>query len=250
LFDISWSRKIKITINGKEYDRLEDVPPEFRALLKNSGLDGTPGATRQRKRTWRVTGLVSFGGANERLYAQPGVPVALPDGFQLDDDGLERRVSWRWFSWFAMRGIIFAAIFSVPVAFVLYAYINSPDKSWPPQVLAITLLMALPAAATIYGWLAYLVNRTTVRVNATGVSVRHGPLPWLGARDVATADIDGVVSERVINDSADSSDGTIFEPRVIYSVKLMLKSGKIVTLVTGLRAPNQALFIEQQIRKA
>jgi hypothetical protein len=87
-------------------------------------------------------------------------------------------------------------------------------------------------------------------VNATGVSVRHGPLPWLGARDVATADIDGVVSERVINDSADSSDGTIFEPRVIYSVKLMLKSGKTVTLVTGLRAPNQALFIEQQIRKA
>ena len=123
-------------------------------------------------------------------------------------------------------------------------------KSWPAPALAITLLLALPAAATIYGWLAYLVNRTTVRVDAARVSVRHGPLPWLGAKDVAKADSDGVVSERVINDSSDSSDGTIFQPREIYLVKLMLKSGKTLSLVTGLRAPDQALFIEQQIRKA
>ena len=249
MFDINWSRKIKITINGKEYARLEDVPEEFRALLKDSDGDGIPDVARQGKRTWRFTGFVSLGGASEPLDAHRGVPVALPDGFQLDDDGLERRVSWRWFSWYAMRGIIFAAIFSVPFAFVLYAYVNSPDKSWPAPALAITLLLALPAAATIYGWLAYLVNRTTVRVDTARVSVRHGPLPWLGAKDVAKADIDGVVSERVINDSSDSSDGTIFQPREIYLVKLMLKSGKTLSLVTGLRAPDQALFIEQQIRK-
>jgi len=65
---------------------------------------------------------------------------------------------------------------------------------------------------------------------------------------VAKADIHGVVSERVINDS-DSSDGTIFQPREVYLVKLMLKSGKTLRLVTGLRAPDQALFIEQQIRR-
>ncbi len=59
-----------------------------------------------------------------------------------------------------------------------------------------------------------------------------------------------VVSERVINDSSDSSDGTIFQPREIYRVKLMLKSGKTRSLVTGLRVPDQALFIEQQIWKA
>jgi hypothetical protein len=130
LFDINWSRKIKVTINGKQYTRLEDVPEEFRALLKDSDGDGIPDFARQGKRTWRViTGFVSLGGASEPLDAHPGVPVALPDGFQLDDDGLERRVSWRWFSWYAMRGIIFAAIFSVPFAFVLYAYVNSPDKS-------------------------------------------------------------------------------------------------------------------------
>jgi hypothetical protein len=183
------------------------------------------------------------------LHTRPDVPVALPDGFQIEDDGLERRISWRWFSWYAMRGIIFAAIFSVPFAFVFYAYINSPDKSWPAPAVAITLLLALPPAATIYGWFAYLVNRTTLRVEAARVSVQHGPLPWLGAKDVAMADIDAVVSERAINDS-DSSDGSIFQPREIYLVKLILKSGKTRRFVTGLLSPDQALFIEQQIRKS
>jgi hypothetical protein len=240
LFDIKWSRKTRIVINGKEYASLEDVPEEFRSLLEDS-------TARRGKTTWRFAAFVNFDGASEPLRANPGAPVALPDGFQLDDDPMERRLSWRWFSWHAMRGILFAAIFSVPFAFVLYAYVNSPDKSWPAPVLAITLLLALPAAAIIYGWLAYLINRTTVLVDAARVTVRHGPLPWLGARDVARADIEGVVSERVINDSSDSSDGTIFLPREIYRVKLMLKNGKTVSLVNGLRAPEQALFIEQQI---
>src|SRR5207244_6212407 len=52
------------------------------------------------------------------------------------------------------------------------AYVNSPDKSWPAPALAITLLLAVPAAATIYGWLAYLVNRTTIRVDPGRVYVR------------------------------------------------------------------------------
>ena len=238
MLDIKWSRKIKITINGKQYERQEDVPEELRALLNGSA---------QRKRTWSVAGSFNIAPAGEPLYAYRGVPVTLPQGFHLEDDGLERRISWRWFSWYAMRGIIFAAIFSVPFAFVLYAYVNSSNRSWPAPVAAITVLLALPGAATLCGWIAYLINRTTVRVDATRISVRHRPLPWRG-KDVLRADIGTIVSERVINDS-DSSDGTIFQPREIYLVKLILKNGKTVKLVTGLRAPEEALFIEQQILK-
>ena len=65
MFDINWSRKIKITINGKEYARLEDVPEEFRVLLKDSDGDGIPDVARQGKRTWRVAGFVSLGGASD-----------------------------------------------------------------------------------------------------------------------------------------------------------------------------------------
>ena len=87
LFDINWSRKIKITINGKEYARLEDVPEEFRALLKDSDGDGIPDVARQGKRTWRFTGFVSLGGASEPLDAHRGVPVACPTAFNSTTTG-------------------------------------------------------------------------------------------------------------------------------------------------------------------
>ena len=249
MFDVNWSRRIKITVNGKEYARMEDVPEEFRTLFKDRFGAGIPHASPHVKRTWSFAGFVNVTGMGEPLDALGVGPIALPDGFQLDDDGLERRISWRLFSWYAMRGILFAAIFSVPFAFMLYAYVNSSNKSWSAPVLAIAVSLTLPGTAVMYGWLAYLINRTTVIVDRARISVRHGPLPWLGARNVAREDIQGIVSERVINDSADSSDGTIFQPRVIYRVKLVLKNGKTRKLVTNLRTPEQAFFIEQQIRQ-
>jgi len=38
-------------------------------------------------------------------------------------------------------------------------------------------------------------------------------------------------------------------PAVTYAVKLVLKGGAKLSLVAGLRDPDQALFIEQQIRR-
>jgi len=46
-----------------------------------------------------------------------------------------------------------------------------------------------------------------------------------------------------------SSDGTIFQPRVIYRVRLLLKSGKTRKLINGLIASEHAMFIEQEIRR-
>jgi hypothetical protein len=99
LFDINWSRKIKITINSKEYARLEDVPEEFRTSFKNSGDAGTRHVSPHGTRSWRAAGFVNLSGTGEPLGPYRADPIALPDGFQLDDDGLERRISWRWFSW-------------------------------------------------------------------------------------------------------------------------------------------------------
>ena len=46
-----------------------------------------------------------------------------------------------------------------------------------------------------------------------------------------------------------TDEDTEFVPAVSYAVKLFLKAGKTLDLVRGLLAPEQALFIEQQIRK-
>ena len=199
------------------------------------------------KRTLRFSGNIRISGAGESLGSHYSV-ISVPRGFQLDENGLERRISWRWFSWYAMRGPLFAAIFSVPFAFVYFIYANSSNKSWPSPALAIMFVLALPGAATIYVWLACIFNHTTIVMDPTRISVQHGPLPLRRSRNVERADIDGIISERLINDS-DSSDGTIFQPRVIYRVRLLLKSGKTRKLINGLIASEHAMFIEQEIRR-
>lgn len=206
-----------------------------------------PGRSRFRIGPFLITG--HHGDVGEPLAPAPDVPLPPPDGFRFDD-GPERRVSWRWFTWSAFLGIYFAAVFGVPFAFMYYVYLHSPaDKPWPAQAVAAMALLGLPPAALAYTWLAYLVNRSTLRVDAARVSVRHGPLPCWGAKDVLRADIARVFCEKWIHSSRNASDGTAFEPRVTYRVKLLLKGGRTLNLVTGLLAPEQALFLEQQIRR-
>jgi hypothetical protein len=206
-----------------------------------------PGWSRFRIGPFVITG--HNGDVGEPLDMDPDVPVPTPAGFRFDGGGPQRRISWRWFTWSAFMGIYFAAMFGVPFAFMLYTYLRSPaDKPWPNQAVAALLLLGLPPAAIAYTWLAYLVNRTTIRVDGARVTVRHGPLPCWGAQDVLRAEIARVYSERWVHSSSGASDGTAFEPRVTYRVLLNLKGGKTLKLATGLLAPEQAMFIEQQVR--
>jgi hypothetical protein len=110
--------------------------------------------------------------------------------------------------------------------------------------LAVLVILGALGVAMAYTVIAYLINRTIVRVDAAMVSVRHGPLHWFGAKDIPKAEIARVWSEKI---GQPSDEDTLFEPSVTYRVRLLLKKGAKLTLVTGLRSPEQALFIEQWI---
>lgn len=249
-------KKGSIIVNGAEYERLEDVPEEFRSKIKDALAQAKPErreAVPSGASTFRI-GPLTIKSHGRYLYEPLDMdldaPVARPDGFRLDENGPERRISWRWISWDSVIGIYFAAVFGVPFAFMLYAYKHTPaDKPWPAQAMAVLLLFGLPPAVFTYWWLAYLVNRTTLRLDAARISVRHGPLPYWGAQDVLRTDIARVFSEKRTCSSSDTSDGTAFEPETTYLVKLQLKGGETLTLVSGLLAPEQALYLEQQIRR-
>lgn len=254
---VSRTMNAKITVNGKEYERLEDVPEPFRSKLKEGMAQAKPVVV-----NYAPSGISTFKLGpftfrsygtfiNEPLDLDPDAPAAPPDGFRFDQNGPERRVSWRWISWDSAIGIYFAAIIGVLFAFMLYIYLHSPaDKPWPSQAMAMLWLFGLPPAAIAYTWLCYLVNRTTLRVDAARASVRHGPLPCWGAKDVLKGDIARVFSEKRIDTRNDGSGGAMFAPKATYEVKLLLKGGKTIKLVSGLLAPEQAMFIEQQIRRA
>jgi hypothetical protein len=171
----------------------------------------------------------------------------LPDGFKVDDNGRERRISWRWISWRAIGALVFVAlwdgILALTLGGVFYgAHSFKNDPRWVPAGIAILLSLGVAMA---YAVAAYLVNRTLVRLDPARVSVQHGPLPWFGTKDIPRADIVRVWSEK---SGQEREEDTLFEPSVTYRVKLLLRGGKTLNLVTGLLAPEWALFIEQQIR--
>ena len=248
----NYLKKSRIVVNGKEYERLEDVPEPFRSKLKDNVSCAIPGIAKlvtREKSAWNIPSIsFSFSSQSEPLDSDPNVPVAPPDGFQFEDKGLERLISWRWISWQTLGATVFITLWDVVMAFVLHAICSSKNAFkgaplWVP--LAIVALIAVGISMT-YAVAAYLVNRTSVQLRSGQVSVWHGPLPWFGEKDVTRADIARVWSEKI---GQVTDEDTAFVPAVSYAVKLLLKAGKTLNLVSGLLAPEQALFIEQQIRK-
>lgn len=171
-------------------------------------------------------------------------PVAAPDGFRCEDNGRERRISGRWFSLGAVGALFFVALWDGVYGVVLHFALSS--QNLPLSGAIVLLILGILGIGMAYAAIAYLVNRTSVRVDASRVSVGHGPLPWFGGKVIPKTEISRVWSEKI---GSASDEDTLFEPSVTYSVRLLLKGGETVNLVTGLRAPEQALFIEQQTRK-
>ena len=52
-------------------------------------------------------------------------------------------------------------------------------------------------AGFLYWAVAHLVNSTVVRVGSGQLSVRHGPMPWLGNRKVGAGDLDQLFVEKI-----------------------------------------------------
>ncbi len=88
-----------------------------------------------------------------------------------------------------------------------------------------------------YNVTAMFVNSTTIRADATGVDVRHGPMPSLfgmGRR----------LAREQVKQLFAANFGTL------YLVKAQLTDGQEIDLVKPLVSAEQALFVEQQLEKA
>lgn len=247
-------RRTRIVVNGKEYERLDDVPEEFRSALKGAVARASPQIAEFAQQAKKISSLrpsisLSWSPPREALRLDPNLPVAIPDGFQLGDDGRERRISWRWISWGTLGATLFIFLWDGVLAFCLQAFCSSKGARTDVPLWVSAGIAALIAGGILmaYAAAAYLVNRTSVRIRTGQVSVRHGPLPWLGAKDISRLDIARVWSEKV---GRATDEDTAFDPSVTYAVRLLLKGGQELNLLTGLLAPEQALFIEQEIRKS
>ena len=92
-----------------------------------------------------------------------------------------------------------------------------------------------------YMTVATCVNRTVIRVERGFLSIRHGPLPWSGNKRIPLESLEQVFCLEEVRQSGRSG------PTIRYSVRAVMKGGRAVVLVAGLKDPAEARAIEQAL---
>ncbi len=104
------------------------------------------------------------------------------------------------------------------------------------------LLMAI-SAGSLYAGLAFLLNRSEVLVRRSLLRIRHGPLPFLWSRRLTRDVIDQLYCKESRREWKDEEDHEHLT--VSFSLVAALRSGRRVTLLSGLESADQALWLER-----
>jgi DNA-directed RNA polymerase subunit RPC12/RpoP/uncharacterized membrane protein len=172
------------------------------------------------------------------LAPAPPLPVPLPERLMVHTAGGGLRIERRWYAWTAIFLVFFCVVW---FGFLAFWYLMAfSTGAW--------LLMLFPLLHVAVGlFLAYFtaalfVNTTEIVVADGVLTVRHGPLPWLGNRQIATDALEQLYCEEHVSRSR---NGTT----ITYSVRARSKDGRMVKLVTGLPERDQAMYIEQEVER-
>lgn len=183
-----------------------------------------------------ITGAVLM--RDGSLAPAPPLPVPLPERLTVYTAGGGLRIERRWYAWTA----IFLTAFCVMwFGFLGFWYV----MAFGTGQTALMLLPLLHVAAGLY--LAYFtaamfVNTSEIVVANGILTVRHGPLPWFGNREIPTDSLEQLYCQEHISRSR---NGTT----VTYSVRARGRDGRLVKLVTGLPQRDQAMYIEQEVER-
>lgn len=182
-----------------------------------------------------ATGRVDWG--DPRLAP---LPVPQPARITIERHGADLRISRRWFTFKHVFMAFFCVMWNGMLGFFFVTALASGA-----ELSALFLFPLLHVAVGIglaYATVAGFVNSTVLAVERGHLTVRHGPLPWMGNRDLSTSQIKQLFCEQKITNSRNGRS-------VTYSVKAMTRNDTAVKLVSGLHAHDEALYVEQEIEK-
>ena len=148
---------------------------------------------------------------------------------------------WRWFHWTFLLITVFAVfwngmMFSM-VGASLFTASEGNFRSLFPFICFPHFWIGL---IMIYYVLTGYINKTTVMVDHSQVTVRHGPLPWWGNRQLNTAEIVQLYTKQNLSRYHRGNAWT-----GNFEVHAVLKQGTHQKLLSGLDSSEHALFSEQ-----
>lgn len=157
------------------------------------------------------------------------------------------------YRWFGLKFVFFALFCVVWDGFLLAWYasaitgLDGPAGGGGIERFQLTMLLfpllhvAVGVGLTYYTLCGFL-NRTTVNVARDQISVRHGPLPWFGNRNVPAMQVAQVYREEIVRQGKNG-------PHTSYQLSAALKDNRKLKLLSGLDAPDLALYLEQEIER-
>jgi hypothetical protein len=169
----------------------------------------------------------------------PRASVPLPSKFAVDAHGGEVLIRWRWFG----PQYLFMLFFCVAWDGFLVAWYGKALTAANISATMTLFPIAHVAAgvALTYSTLAGLLNRTWIRADRHGLSVRHTPIPWLGNRDFVRSDLKQLYSTQRSDRSRNG--------RILYQLNAVTRDGRSLPIVKNLESAEQALYLEQRLEK-
>ena len=164
--------------------------------------------------------------------------LGLPDKLELRNQGTGIEIVRTWFGWSVIATTAFAVFWD---GFLFFWYSMAFGTGNAMMTLFPLIHVAVGVGVT-YAALAGWVNRTRIAVDQGRISVRHGPLPWLGNKDLDGSNLKQLYSKEKISRGRNSTS-------VKYEVHAITTSGKNEKLLSGLETSEQALYIEQEIER-
>jgi hypothetical protein len=167
-----------------------------------------------------------------------GGSVPVPTNVVCEKKATHITLTERWFSWTSVVMAPFCILSDAAVVGV-YALMPKGDIALPAFLALLPgILLALWAS---YYVLARLVNRTVVRVTASELSLRHGPLPWPGNRSLLVQHVKEFhCGQRASRNYA----GDVWET---YTLNAVLEDGRQVELLHKIGSPGAAHLLGQQV---
>jgi len=108
------------------------------------------------------------------------------------------------------------------------------------------LFSGLTGLFLIYATAAVFINKTVVEFDHSVFSILHGPLPWYGNQRIGCSDLKQVFSRE--HTEARSSNKIPVPAGTVYSVNILLKNNKVLKVLSDLKKPEDALYIENKIK--
>lgn len=178
-----------------------------------------------------------FGGpADEQFLPRPA--VSMPKGISVANRGYELAITR---SWFGARYVLLTFFTLVWNGFLVMWYgIALSQRMWEMGLFASG--HALIGVALIYATIAGYINKTLITVGSGRLKVEHGPLPWIGNKQLDAVAIKQLYCKERIHRGRNSTSYS-------YEVHAVTEAGVDEKVVSGLHNSEQALYLEQEIER-